>query len=546
MYRLIVLAGVFVLFALPAIGQDPDFEVVKEAGDAAVRKQIIVADLENQIKNIPYAAVRVCTRYRLAAWLWKDGEDKTGRAEEIAVAALEDHFRNKTEIAPTYSCHPQLFILLDKNAKEAANEARKRHDPSRADESLQLAALLNQADGERRAVDAALGLLSRPGEGNPDLVYLMFQLESRGSPELNRLLAGIVASEESGATRYPPYMIEIFGSYFIKPAVPVEIKRSFIRLVVRRSLNVAQLTVPDQDLYFRLLRSLMPEIPSIYPEILGEASIALGILGTRMARSTKEAHERYERINNSADPLAATVAEAERATEDSDKNGLYTYAARLALRAGRFTYAVDLMEKASEFDKTGDEAYKEFQISLRDQFYRDVIAAALKANQPVAANYAIRRVTGAPEKAEAFRNIAAYFVENGDVNSGREAHDEAIKILSRIDGSPGTIATLLKMIPVAQKIDPTRVFELNRLVTRSINNIPNLNVEDRPDTANYREYVRRILLINSSLFPVLSGLVKENRNAAEDLASRIDKKEVRIMADFVLLTNEPVLPPETE
>lgn len=43
--------------------------------------------------------------------------------------------------------------------------------------------------------------------------------------------------------------------------------------------------------------------------------------------------------------------------------------------------------------------------------------------------------------------------------------------------------------------------------------------------------------INYDFEPVLTGLARTNKNAAEDLIYRIDKKEIKFIGDFILLTN---------
>jgi hypothetical protein len=46
-----------------------------------------------------------------------------------------------------------------------------------------------------------------------------------------------------------------------------------------------------------------------------------------------------------------------------------------------------------------------------------------------------------------------------------------------------------------------------------------------------------MMAINFDLQPALTALVKVDRSAAADIADRIEKKEIRIIADYVLLTD---------
>ncbi len=42
-----------------------------------IKKQILADQLDSQAKDVPFAAVRVFIKTRLAAWLWKDGTEDT-------------------------------------------------------------------------------------------------------------------------------------------------------------------------------------------------------------------------------------------------------------------------------------------------------------------------------------------------------------------------------------------------------------------------------------------------------------------------------------
>jgi|CXWL01.1.fsa_nt_gi hypothetical protein len=508
-----------------------------EIAQIRLKKQIILADLEGQLKNIPFAAVRVYARYRIASWLWKDGKDDTGRAEDIAVTAIEDHYKNKDEMPPGYSSRARLFVLLDTHAKDTAKRLREKYKFSSAEEAGQILALLDQKNGEKLAVDAALRLLSQPNENAPDLGYLLMLLEQQGSPELNRLLGAILAADQMGRMRLPTHMIEMLTGFFIKPDVPADMARQFIRLVLARSRNVAALSVLDQMAYSRTLQRLWPDITTKYPDMVAEAGTIYAFLTAQVNRSTREANERFERINNSADKLAAAVAEAERVDNNTEKYGLYRYAARLALEKKKFVYAADLMEKASEIDMGVSSTPEDFRKGMHDQFYRDVIMKALEADEPDGASHAVKKMNTPLSKAENLRHISKYYIDKKDLASGREAHDEAIKLISRVESSPEAISTLVEMLPISHMVDSARADELTQMIAKKIGAIPTLNAEDKPNTKNYRDYVVKIMKINGNLFTVLTQLVKENRGAVADIGGRIEKKEIRIIADYVLLTD---------
>ncbi len=62
-------------------------------------------------------------------------------------------------------------------------------------------------------------------------------------------------------------------------------------------------------------------------------------------------------------------------------------------------------------------------------------------------------------------------------------------------------------------------------------------MEDKPQTENYKNYVTSVMIINWNLLPALTNLIKENRSEATNLANSITKKEIKIIADYALMTN---------
>ncbi len=534
--KMLLLTGLLLFCSFMSFGQEKLSDKNDERAEVRIKKMILVTDLENQIKNIPFAAIRVYARYRIASWLLKDGKDDTERAEEIARAAIDDHYKNKDEIPPQYFFDSQLFVLLDVHAKDVAKQLRDKYKISAEDESL-IPAMLRQKGGDKLAVDAAIRILSRQNERSPDLVYLLMTLEQRGSPELYRLLGSMLVADQTGRARISTNMVEILTRFFVKREVTVEMRTQFLRLVLARSRNVAALSAPEQWAYYRTLQKLLPEISSETPEILAEAGTVHALLSAQVSRSTREANEMNERINNSSDPIAARVAEAERADDDIIKYALYKSAARLALSNKRFVYAVDLMEKASEIDISASGLPEDSLRKEHDQFYRDVVTTGLEANEPDAANHAVKKMNAPLSKAEGLRKISKYYIDKDDLDSGRYAHDEAIKHINKGESSPESIATIIRMLPATNTMDPVRVFELTKIIAKSINAIPSLSAEDKPDTQNYRDYVTKVMTINLDLRSALTELVKVNRSSAADIADRIEKKEIRIIADYVLLTD---------
>lgn len=503
-----------------------------------VEKQIVVDNLEYQVKEIPFAVVRVFVRYKIASWLWKDGKDNSDRAEQIAVRAVDDLYENKAEIPNIYFSilKLDLFTLLDGRAKDAANRLREKHKIRQDDESGNLDALLKQKDGEKLATDAAIKLLSTQSQVTIETIFLIGQLQTRKSPEFLRLLTAVISALETGLVDFNTNDLLMMSAYSTETNVPIEVQRNFFKIVVNKSRNVMQMPGGDFGSVYNLLSLIISEISTKLPELLSEAIIIQSALKTRTSQNTIEALERWDRIKNSSDKLSAYISEAEQTDNQADKYDLYVSAAHLALKLGKFKYAVDIVEKTAGLDKS--EIVSEiFREQWRDQFFGQVVEKALKADDPDSANYAIKKMADLLAKSEGLKKTANYYFEQRDPVSASYSLDDAIKLTAKAENTPRRISSFINLIPAAQKIERNRVFDLSELTAKSINAIASLNVEDKPQTENYKNYVTSVMIINWNLLPALTNLIKENRSEATNLANSINKKEIKIIADYALMTN---------
>lgn len=525
--------------ALNAFGQREGVEGNPQHLEIRIKKQIICDDLERQLKNIPFAAVRVLTRYKVASWLWKDGDDDTDRAEDIAVRAIDDLYTNKAEIPDYYLqvLRAELFAMLDKHAWETSDKLREKHKISSEDELGILDSLLHQKGGEKLAADAAIKSLVNQSQENPDMSVLIWRLQQRKSPELLRLLVAIIDAEEKGRTKFTAATLFSMAHYFVEASVPKPVQKRFLEIVVTKSRNVGQMPGGDTEGFFDLLSSLISSISTIHPQLLREATVVQLVLKTRISQESKEIQERNDRIRDSADKLAALIAEAEQTNDKATKYGLYVRAAKLALAEKKFTYSVDIVEKTVEIDSFSDIISEPFRKQWLDQFLGQVVAAALQSNDSQSAKYATKQMVDPLSKADSLRRIANYYFDHSDPGPTYDALDESIKLISRVEGGDRRIFSLINMLPTVQRIDRNRFSELSELAAKSINSIPSLDVEDKPQTNNFKNYVTSVMNINWNLIPALTKLLKENKSDAANLAGRINKKEIRIIADFLLLTD---------
>lgn len=531
----------FLIFSCPlsSLSQKKSVDDNAALQQLVLQKQIIVDNLEYQVKEIPLAAVRVFVRYKIASWLWKDGKDNSGKAEQIAVRAVDDLYENKDEIPNVYFSilKPDLFTLLDGKSKDAANRLREKHKIRQDDESGNIEASLKQKDGEKLATDLAIQSLTNQPGLRIETLFLLGQLQTRKSPEFFRLLSAVISALETGQVYFNTNDLLMMSAYSTATNVPIEVQKKFFKIVVNKSRNIMQMPDGDINSAYNLLSLIISDISTNFPELHSEAVIIQSILKTRTSQSTIKALERWDRIKNSSDKLSAYISEAEQADNQAVKYDLYVIAAQLALKMGKFKYAVDIIEKTAELktSKNSSEILQETQ--ERDEFFGQVAEKALNADDPDSANYAIKKMTDVLAKSEGLKKTANYYFEQGDTVSARYSLDDAIKLTVKAENTYRRISSLINLFPAAQKIERNRVSDLSELTAKSINAIPSLNVEDKPQTENYKNYVTLVMNINQDLLPALTSLIKEDRSEAINLANSINKKEIKIIADYALTIN---------
>lgn len=523
---------IFCSLICPAQKTDENF--VNAAQQKILKKQILVDELDNQTKNVPFAAVRIFVRMRLAEWLWKNGKDETGRAEPLAVKAVEELYEKKDEVIGIDFLEMELFALLELNAKDTAKKLRTKYDIDSIEDLSNAASLLDKAGGAK----ILAGKIKKYLADDKDLSaisFLMRQLQDKKSPEFLSILFEIVALEETGRGNFTIDSLFWIVDYFRDSTVPNDLRIRFYKIALNKARNALQLSEADDIREAdSLLYAVLPDMAANAPELAAEAAGIKTALSAKTSQIIRKSQERDQRIEEGADNLGAIIAEAEKTDGKIDKYSLYNRAALLATKEEKFQLAVDLYEKAMESLSEKDFPKPEFRNLYHDQQLKGIVQAALKKDDVDSARYATKKIVSELSKAEALRQTAIYFYDKKDVAPALTDYDEALKITAKADNDKSKFYTLFRLIPAAQKIDPSRLSDVTSITAKSIDRLPTLNPEDKPETENFKNYVSTIMAINYNLYPVITALAKENKIEAADFANRINRKEVRIVADVAL------------
>ncbi|HLM61363.1 MAG TPA: hypothetical protein VK308_11205 [Pyrinomonadaceae bacterium] len=527
-----------VFCALASQAQKVDDKARIAAQQIILKKQIVVDDLDSQAKNVPLAAARIFARLKIVEWLWKDGKDDTGRAESIAVKAIEELYEKKNEIPNSIHLSAPLFAMLELNAKDSAKKLKAKYKIE-AQEDLSNASYLLNKEGGDKILAAKIKQHLTNGNDLYQISYLIGELRDRKSQEVLAILAHIITLEENGGNSFPAGALFNLTDYFREQTVPIDLKTRFYRIILGKARDAVQLAdgsiITSAD---RLLYAVLPDINQNASELSGEAMALKSILSAKTSQLTKESRERDERIKASDDKLAALISEAEKADSKNVKRDLYDDAGLLATKQEKFQLAADLYGKALENIANSEKVKPEILYGHHDHQLNEIVKAALAKDDVESAEYATKKIIGEFKKAEALRQTAIYSFENKDSGTALNNYDEALKLVAKQENTGMKFYMLFRLIPAAQTIDPDRVSETTAITAKAIDNFPTLNPEDKPGTEKFNEYTSTIMAINYNVNQVMRDLIKKNKSEADDFANRINRKEVKIIANVVLAINQ--------
>lgn len=499
-----------------------------------LKKQILVDDLDSQAKNVQFADIRIFVRTRLAQWLWKDGKDETGRAESLAVKAFEELYEKKDEIAEPHSLRAALFSLLEVNAKETAQRLKAKYNVTAAEDLSNALSLLNQKGGDKIVADKIRKNLS----GVKDLAGIelyLHALRRQKSPEFLPILFEIVRLYESGVYNFSSASFYWIADNFRDSQVPNELKIRYYKIVLSKGAAALQ-TADVGEIHFTdlLLFRVLPDMTANAPALAAEASAIKSALSAKVPQGTKDFQEVEQRISESADKLETLISEADKTDNKSLKYSLLDRASRLALEQEKFRLAVDLTERTIEEQFDSSSPGKEFRVSVHDQQLMHIMETALLKDVFESADYAGKKIIDDLKKADALLQFAGYFTRKKDSASAFDAFDEALKLTVRAENDKAKYTLLLRFINAANSIDRSRLSEITSIAAKTINKIPTLNVEDKPGTQKFKDYVSTIMTIDRYLDVVIGNLTRTNGNEAVNFTNQINRREIRIVADLIL------------
>jgi hypothetical protein len=517
--------------SITGLSQKPARSPAKPVDNFVLKKQIFVDDIESQLSSVPVAGVRIGIRTRLAEWLWKSGKDDTGRAEPLAVKAVEELFEKEDEITDPEWLRGPLFQLLEKNAKETAARLKAKYFKNPEDDLTNAFEWLGKEGGDKVVADKVLKYLGGKGRFDGNITFILRELRDRRSPQYVIVLGAILRSAEEGRISLDVSSLSFLASDFRDPAAPAALVRRYFELVMARARAGVQAPGPEDQTLTYLLAEIIRDLGEKIPDLVPEAEGLKAALLARTTRAEDRKREAEDRIQASADKLGALIDEAEKAETLNEKNSFYVRAEILADETGKFAIAIRVLSILRNLNKED----KFYSNSWTDQEFARINEEGLKKDDVENAQTARELIVDEIRRGEAWRVAAVYFKEKNDQIDADDALNRSIKLLANADReNTQRVHALIRLIPGVRKVDKMRLREVIVLTARAIDDLPTPGPDDKPGTDNFKKYVRTVMAINVNITAAMNPLLKDDKAEAAEFASRIQKRENRIFAEMLV------------
>ncbi len=498
--------------------------------------RVSVADgqgLLSAIKDVESPAFRAYLYSQVASWLWRNaGDDQNLRlsAVEAATRGISDLQEHEREIppAPAFMFYEEFLGIVRKHSPSEAARLEKAHP-------LQLK--VNRAEQEKASGElyAALGKLSDPrtaergldealrliGSGNVPVTSLHGELlrqDRLNSPALPQLLSATLALEERSAGSVPLLNLFFLSSVYLKDSTPADIRARFLAASVAATRHVTPEQRSDPRVInwaIQLLRTVIPHLQKSSPALHAEAAARLA----NFAPGASREEDIYNRIRDSADPLAEALSEADATSDPRKKRELRQVAARLARQQGKLRQAAELIVSAEDERRAPSEDY-----SGRDEFLDGILVEALAGKDVEVARFAASKIALPVNQAAASRRLARYFHEAKDARSAAEHLNEAAKSLRDAPEGNNKAVAYLHLAADFTELDAPRAPELLREAVKATNSIP------RPREDSGGEFSWKLFPVADAVTTAFRRLAKADRASAFGLTNDLQPKELKVAA----------------
>lgn len=481
--------------------------------------------LLKEVNSSENPTLRIFLRLKIATYLWKTPCDSLN-PENIIREALEDLRVYEKEIPALYidSFRRDSFINLKKHASKQALILIEKYKLDRRPDFQIASSLLTQKGEMLNALDFAQRNISGSRFLDPSVIFFLHRLDRISPDKVPQLLATIMSAEDSHPGFLSARSFFTLKHLFVREQTPKALQQRYLTALINKAGEMDASSLSVVDIYITL-KIVLPEVEKQSPDLYASAVAHLHRLSARLPRGETERLAAEQRVDQSPDPLAQLLVEADAAQSQTLKDGLLTKAAQLSLEKGNVRLAINL---ALRLRSNGEAA-----ALWSDQFIEGAIGYALDKGNIEVARYGTSQIRAAAIRSSALQKIALYFHTSGDITGAREMLDSAFKLIEILDDDANKVAALLDLSESFMKINRGKVSDLIRTVVKTINRMRSVRRDiDAAAGDGHMDDAEDAMKIAYRIGSAFQMLATVDESQALDLAKSIQLQGLRTAATF--------------
>ena len=519
----------------PVAGQPPG----KPPKPAVTFSASEVDVLEQRIKAAESPTLRAYLYFQAANWLAQKKEPTaTPRLLSLIETALNDIQAHESELGPRDSqYHFGLLKIAQQIEAEEAAKWRDKYALQRKFDSpqeiatgklIQAIQKLNDPAASTQAMETAKTVIRSGQVPIENFFGDLIRFDAENSPNLFPLLSAVIEWAEQAPGAIELGSLKFFTRMCMKEKVPREIKLRLFPIVLRETRATTSLLNSRQsvlDASF-ILQEALPVMQKLAPPLYAEGAAQLAAIRASQSLGSDPKAEAQQRIRESNDPLAQTLAEAQLTKDDKFKSSLLGSAARLAKGQGKLRQAIQIIIEA-----------RRVLSNPVDEFLDGIVQDALAKQDVETARYAMAEMTDLIKRSDSLLRLAQYFMTQKDIGNTTDALQEAAKHLANAPSGKEKALAYANLALSWADTDDFQFRETVRLLIKSANNI------EKPEKDPKGAFNERLIPLLRAETKVFTKFAAKDRTGALNTADSFAYGEMKAAAMLGVYQYQPTVKP---
>ncbi|HUF04801.1 MAG TPA: hypothetical protein VMM38_11585 [Aridibacter sp.] len=526
------LPSVLTAFLLPALCLQPLAQEKKDdkAADEYQNRQRSLSLIlyDSRIKSLDDAPMRCLARQEVVRFLVESGSgDLDPYAFAFAEACLEETLGSSGEFLPlSLGWHrAQIFNLVQKIDREKAELLEEEYPIEGFAKSLARGMELSASD-DPTSVTAKVITEIRSGTIPNGTSGFVSGLKRRDPSLANAVLEAVLAHYEArlGTIAINRELLPITFQ-ILQPDTPPALRNRFLMLY----LNLGRRALADRSdpeftrMSATLLSASVEAFEKHLPASFEEARSIVQVLQASQSEFERQTREAFERIQESDDKLAATIAEAEAAKDEKLKSTLWRSASNIALKENKLRIAIEAVSQISEEGLNG---WNWFMMT------EAIPRRAIQTGDTKTVEYLLERLEEPADRTQVMFIAAAEFKRKDSQPSASEYFTRGLEFLGKAGGSNQTLRQFLSAVSLSLEMSQGDAMEIARDSVAAVNRLPTPSAEDIRESDGQKEFVLEISQAAHSVTQIFQKIAEKDPDLAYTISQGIQRRDLRLMAEI--------------